>query len=107
MKWGPEKKSGYLCNLGNLYCKKGNLNKAVDFYSKSLESNANEASVYYNRGSIHLQMSDWQNAGLDLREARDRGFDIVAAFASEFGDIESFEAKYSLELPGDIVAMLT
>lgn len=107
LQFGPDKAPGYLCNLGYLYFKKDDPKKAVEYYTRSLALSANNAPVYYNRGSTWLSMSDWQNARLDLQEARNRGFDIVAAFANEFGDIESFEVKYSLELPSDIAAILT
>ena len=107
LKFGPDKAPGYLCNLGNLYFKKGDPKQAVDFYTRSLELDANNAPVYYNRGSTRLNMSDWHNAAADFREARNRGFDIVTAFINEYGDIESFEVTYGLKLPCNLVAMLT
>lgn len=42
----------------------------------------------------------------DLVTAKNMGIDIVAAFHNAYGSVEDFGAKYGVEVPKDIAALL-
>ena len=52
-------------------------------------------------------MREWHKAKEDLRVARDKGADIIAAFHNDYEGVEDFVQKTGIQLPVDIAAMLT
>lgn len=55
--------------------------------------------------SCHLQ--NWQEGRSDLINTRKLGEDICAKFCKDYKNVAEFEQRYGVNLPGDIVAMLT
>ena len=48
-----------------------------------------------------------EKAKADLITAKEMGVDIVAAFRNDYESVAVFEQKTGIQLPEDIVAMLT
>ena len=94
-------------NLGVIYYKKGDYNRAIEDYDKAIEIQPDLAELYYNRGEALLHLNEMEKAKADLITAKEMGVDIVAAFRNDYESIEDFEQETGIQLPEDIVAMLT
>ena len=93
-------------NRGNAYDSKGEIDRAIKDYTKAIKRNSEFAGAYYNRSMCWLHSQNWQEAKSDLIIAESKGMDIIAAFHVRYTNIEEFEVKNSVPLPGDIAAML-
>lgn len=62
-----------LYNLGNINALSGNLNEAMNFYSKSINSNPSLAESWYNRGLIHLMQKENVQGCIDMGKAGELG----------------------------------
>ena len=102
----PNDTSAYY-NRGYAYHMKGMHNQAIEDFNIALHLNPNYANAYYNRGIAWLHLRVWENARLDLTNARNMGVDIIAAFHNIYESVSNFESKYGIQLPLDIAAMLT
>ena len=94
-------------NRGNAYRIKGDVDLAIADYTKAIKLNPDYAVVHYNRSMCWLHLQNWQEAKSDLIVAKSKGMDIIAAFRGYYKDIEVFERRNGIQLPGDIAAMLT
>ncbi len=92
---------------GVAYRKKDKYDNAIKDYDKAIELNPNEPIHYFGRGLTHLIQENWQQAKADLITAKEKGANIVDLFHSEFPDIDTFQQQYNIQLPADIVALLT
>ena len=63
--------------------------------------------VYNDRGEAWLHLQEWEKAKSDLITAKDMDVDIIAAFHNDYESVEDFEQKTGIQLPEDIVALLT
>ena len=99
--------AGVYYNRGVAYYKKGEFDAAFADYTKAIELDPEDADVYYNRGEAWLHLREWEKAKADLTTAKDRGFDIIAAFRNDYESVEDFEAKHGVQMPEDIAALLT
>ncbi len=95
-------------NRGDTYYIKDDYDRAIADFNKAIELNPNEPKYYFHRGLIHLLQKNWQQAKADLITAKEKGANnIVDSFHSNFSDIDTFQKKHNLQLPDDIVALLT
>ena len=91
---------------GIIYLRKGDFDTAIINLDKAIKLNPNDDLVYYSRGEALLHLKEWDKAQVDLTAAKNKGFDIVAAFHNSYKDVATFERRNSVKLPQDIVAML-
>ena len=94
-------------NRGVVYWHQGEYLHAIEDFDKAIEIDSSHAPAYYNRGESYLFVKDWGKAGADFLMALQLGFDVVAQFQSEFGDVAAFEQQHDIQLPANIAAMLT
>ena len=97
-------------NRGNAYREIGDLALAIQDYSKVLELNQGPTATYayYNRAISWLRQSEWERAKPDLVAARSRGIPLAKALPNiGYEGVHDFEQENGVELPGDIVEMLT
>ncbi len=95
-------------NRGVAYRKKGNYVSAIEDTKKAIELDPNKPGYYFSRGIIHLIQKNWQQGEADLITAKEEGVNIVNLFHSAFPDgIDAFQQQYNIQLPADIVALLT
>ena len=94
-------------NLGTAYLLKGDLKKAIDNHNTAIKLDPGFAGFYSNRGEAWLHLQEWEKARADLTVARNAGVDIIASFHNDYESIADFEQKNDLQLPEDIMAMLT
>ncbi len=55
--------------LGNIYFKKGEINKSVIPFKKVIEIQQKDAMGHYNLGCSYLQLNDWDNAEKEWKKA--------------------------------------
>ena len=65
------------------------------------------AEAYCNRGEAWLHLREWHKAKSDLMDAENMGLDIIASFHNDYASVEDFEQKTGIQLPEDIIALLT
>ena len=92
---------------GDAYFGKGDFNLAIEDYEKAIELNSDDAEAYYNLGLVWMQRQNWQEAKLNLTVAKILKADIVSKFHNTYESITDFEQQNDIDLPEDIVAMLT
>ena len=97
-------------NRGNAYRDIGDLALAIQDYSRVIELDQGPTATYayYVRAISWLRLSEWERAKPDLVAARSVGIQLAKALASiGYEGVNDFEHKNGIELPGDIVEMLT
>ena len=94
-------------NRGLTYSRIGDYNRAIENYNKAIEIQPDLAEPYYNRGEVLLHLNEMEKAKVDLITAKEMGADIVAAFRNDYESVTDFEQKTGIQLPEDIVEMLT
>lgn len=102
----PDVADGYH-NRGRTYGTKGEYKSAIENFNKALELNSDFAVTYYDRGAIGLRLKEWEKAKSDLTTAKEKGINTVNEFRNDYESIEAFEERYGIQLPADIVEMLT
>ena len=100
-------KAYYNRALIHAYAEKGDLDNAIRDYTEVIRLNPDDAKAYYNRGVARLGLRKWEEAKSDLTSARNMGEDIRASFHNAHQSVAGFEQKTGIQLPEDIVAMLT
>ena len=94
-------------NRGVSYSKKGEFDNAIKDFDKVIQVQPDSVETYNNRGEAWLHLQEWEKAKSDLITAKDMGVDIIAAFHNDYENVEDFEQKTGIQLPEDIVALLT
>ena len=94
-------------NRGNTYSVINNFDRAIADYTKMIELNREFAPAYCNRGMVWLHMEEWDKARMDLTTAKDKRTDIIAIFRNVYENVEAYEQRNRVKLPGDIAVMLT
>ncbi len=94
-------------NRGVAYMKRGDMHRAIEDYNKAIRLDPNDAGAYYSRGMAWMHLRHWDQARLNLTAAASMGTDIISEFCINYGSISDFETKSCVQLPKDIVAMLT
>ncbi len=102
----PDFPLAYYCR-GMAFYKIDEYNFAIKDFSCLIEQSRQFAMAYHARGVTYLHLGEWDKAKTDLTEATNKGIDIIRVFCNEHENVESFEQKYTIELPDDIADMLT
>ena len=66
-------------NRGLAHSRNGELDKAIQDYTKAIELNPDHAEAYYNRGGAFLRLGEPEKAKSDLVTARNLGSDTITA----------------------------
>ena len=93
-------------NRGVAYEKKGDLSRAMQDYDQALRIRPNK-EAFGNRGLALLRRSEWNRAKLDLLRARNMGSDLASLIPGGPEAVAEFEKEHNLELPQDIVEILS
>ena len=91
-----------LAHFGN-----SEVDKAIEDFSRAIQLNPSSADAYYNRGILQLSLQNWAEAKADLTSASNNRLDVATEFQNDYGSLEDFERKMDVELPEDIVLILT
>lgn len=91
-----------LVHLGN-----SEPDKAIDDFSRAIQLMPDDPNAYYNRGIVRLSLQNWEEAKTDLTTAAKNELDIAIEFQRDYGGVEDFEQGIDVELPEDIVSILT
>ena len=91
------------------YVENGEIDLAIRDYSKVIELFPDEAQSDYlfSRGIARLREQDWEGAKEDFITVQARGSDIVDLFSNSYGSVTNFKEEFSVDLPEDIIALLT
>ena len=92
---------------GKVYTAKGEFDSAIKDYTTAIQLKPDHAKAYYNRGGVWLHLRKWEEAKSDLTTAKNIKANIIAVFPNQYASIEDFEQKTGIQLPKDIVEMLT
>ena len=93
-------------NRGMAYYMKGAYDRAIEDYSQVIELNPDD-KAYFTLGMCWIHLQNWQKAKSNLIIAKRMGMDIIEAFCGYYKNVETFEKRHSVQLPGDISSMLT
>lgn len=74
-------------NMGNMYCRSGELPEAISQYDKALELYPYIGEAYYNRGLVLIYLKDKEKGCLDLSKAGELGikeaYNVINRYCSE------------------------
>ena len=80
---------------------------AIEHYDKAIKLNPGIDMAYCNRGEALLHIRNWKKARKYLITAKNMGCDIPASFHNDYTSVADFEQKTGIQLPEDIVVLLT
>ena len=80
---------------------------AIEDFTNMIQLNPENAVAYTNRGVMRLHLQEWEKAKTDLITAKNMGKDTTVVFNIFYPSITDFEQKTGIQLPEDIVEMLT
>lgn len=83
----------------------GDFDNAVADATRATEPRTCPTLLYSGEARLHVQ--EWDGAKSDLNVAKNKGLDIIALFHNTYGNIAIFEQETGIQLPTDIVSMLT
>ena len=93
---------------GLAHFRNSEIDKAIDDLSRAIQLKPEDsAAAYYNRGIIQLSLRNWEEAKTDLTIAANNQLDVATEFQQEYGRVEDFEQGMDIELPEDIISILT
>lgn len=92
---------------GLAHFRNSEVDKAIDDLSRSIQLKPDSADAYYNRGIVQLSLKNWEEAKTDLITATNNQLDVATEFQKDYESIEDFERGMDVELPEDIVSILT
>ena len=92
---------------GVIYYHTGEIIRAIDDFTAVIQQYPNHPKAYYNRGIAWLHLREWEKAKSDLTFASSRGKVISKVFHDDFGGVADFQRKKGVNLPEDIVSILT
>ena len=75
----PKSTEAY-CNRGNVYCQRGDYDKAVADYTKAIELNPQLAMAYYNRGHAYHRKGNYDKAIADCTKAIELNPQLAEAY---------------------------
>ena len=94
-------------NRGVAYFFKGKFILAIRDYTEAIQLELDDAYIYYDKGVAWLHLQKWEEARVDLTRAKSEGVDIVKLFHGFYESLENCERIIGVNLPEDVVAMLT
>ena len=89
------------------YDGKSDFENVIKDHSTAIQLKPDLATAYATLGIIRLLQQEWSEAKIDMTVANDLGVDIIAIYNLFYDDVEDFEKQNNVQLPEDIVAMLT
>ena len=92
---------------GLAYFENNEVGKAIDDFNRAIQLMPDDPNAYYNRGIVGLSLQNWEEAKANLTTAADNQLDIATEFQQNYGSVEDFERRMDVELPEDIVSILT
>ena len=92
---------------GLAHFRNSEIDKAIDDFSRAIQLKPDSPDAYYNRGVARLSLQNWEEAESDLTTAANNRLDIATEFQQDYGSVEDFERGMDVELPEDIVSILT
>lgn len=92
---------------GLAHFRNSEVDKAIDDLSRAIQLKPDSAAAYYNRGIVQLSLQNWEEAKTDLTTAANNQLDVATEFQQDYRSIEDFERGIDVELPEDIVSILT
>ena len=102
----PDSTDAYY-NRGIAYFRNSEVDKAIDDLSKAIQLKPDSADAYYNRGIVQLSLQNWEEAKTDLTTAANNQLDVATEFQQDYRSVEDFERGMDVELPADIISILT
>ncbi|MCE2413286.1 tetratricopeptide repeat protein [Candidatus Poribacteria bacterium] len=94
-------------NRGYAYRQKGEIERAIEDYDRAIQIKADNVLFYNNRAIALLHLKEWEKAKSDLTIARNMGVDIITLFRNTYASVTDFEQRYDIQMPADLVALLT
>ena len=94
------------CHRGLAYQRKNETSRAMRDYDAALDIGPSR-TAYANRGVAFLGLAQWDRARSDLLSARHMGLDLGEAIRPNDGGIAALEEQYDVDIPQDIVDMIT
>ena len=94
-------------NRGYAYRQKGEIERAIEDYDRAIQIKSDNVLFYNNRAIALLHLKEWEKAESDLTIARNMGVDIMALFRNAYASVADFEQRYDIQMPADLVALLT
>ena len=92
---------------GIAYRNKGEIDRAIEDHDQAIRIKSDNVLFYNDRSMALLQAQEWEKAKSDLTDVRNMGEDIIALFRNTYASITNFEQRYNVQMPEDIVALLT
>ena len=92
---------------GLAYFENNEVDKAIDDFNRAIQLMPDDPNAYYNRGIVGLSLQNWEEAKADLTTAANNQLDVATEFQQNYGSIEDFERGMDIELPEDIISILT
>ena len=92
---------------GLVHFRNGEVDKATEDFSRAIQLKPDNAGAYYNRGVVRLSLQSWEEAKADLTTADNNQLDVATEFQQDYGSIKDFEQRMDVELPEEIVSILT
>ena len=106
IKLQPKLVTAYV-NRAAAYLSKNEFNLAIESYTTVIGLNPELAMAYYGRGVAWLNLREWEKAKADIAAAKKIGLDIITSFQKTYRSLAAFEQKHGVQVPEDIVALLT
>ncbi len=92
----PEHKDA-LINLGNVYQKKGMVEKALEIHTRAIELDKTNISAYYNRGRMYLNMKKFDEAIKDFTVSVEGYQDAVMRADAFYNRSKAYKGKGMLQ----------
>ena len=91
---------------GFLHHYQGDIVNALRDLNKALELSPNDGRCFVHRGFVWLSLSEWSRAKQELMLGSE-SVDVATLITDLYGTISAFEQRHDVELPEDIVGILT
>ena len=96
-----------LYKRGMAYLEKGDPQGAVADFTAVLKRAPLNAEMYYYRGVSYLHLQEWSKVRKDFARAQKMRVNVALEFVKEFGGVVIFQKDHEIELPSDLVQLLT
>ena len=93
--------------LGIVYFHERDFHQAIEHFEKMIALAPKEPHGYMNLGESWLHLADWGKAKANLLAAQSMGGDLIKSFLNDYESIDDFEQKNDINIPQDIVELLT
>ena len=94
-------------NRAVAYLAAGDFSSAQADLDTAVALNKNNGHALVNRGELNMILARWDEAKVELLAALEQGMNIAELFRREYPNLRAFELKYGVELPEDIVKLIS